>query len=100
MKLEVFNKYVDNIIDLYRVDKQDLFTNTKRRDIVEPRHLLYYLCKRRGISFPYLKIYMNMNNYKINYSSYKNAIEYAENRIAEDEDYLYVVKKIENSVFI
>lgn len=100
MKLEVFNKYVDNIVELYGVKKDDLFTNTKRREIVDPRHLLYYLCKRRGISFTYLKIYMNMYGYKINHSSYKNSITYAENRIAEDEDYLYVVKKIENSVFI
>lgn len=100
MKLEVFNKYVEQVADLYGLKKEDLFLNTKRKDIVDPRHLLICLCQRRGISFTYTKIYMALGGYKLTHSSYDNSLKYSENKMKDDEDYIYVLKRIENSVFI
>jgi hypothetical protein len=100
MKLDVFNKYVEQVADLYGLKKEELFLKSKRKDIVEPRHLLICLCNRRGISFTYTKIYMEMYGYKLIHSSYRNSLIHSENKMKDDEDYVYILKRIENSVFI
>ena len=37
MKLEVFNKYVEQVADLYGLKKEDLFLNSKRKDISDDK---------------------------------------------------------------
>ena len=50
MKTEIFNSYVDKVSSLFNVDTDMIFTKTKRRDIVDARHLLYYLCYVRPMN--------------------------------------------------
>ena len=41
MKEEVFNQYVNAIINRLRITKIELFTKNKERDIAEARFMLY-----------------------------------------------------------
>ena len=49
MKKKVFNYYADNIAELFGLNKKDIFTKTKSRDVVDARYMLYYLCSERPI---------------------------------------------------
>ena len=44
MKLNIFNEYATQCADLFGISEELLFTKSKRRDIVDARYLLYYMC--------------------------------------------------------
>jgi chromosomal replication initiation ATPase DnaA len=100
MKSNVFNKYVDKITVLFGVTKEELFSKTKRKEIVDPRQLLYYLCHKRPMSLKYIEIYMIENGYYTKNSNILYGVNAVIKRINEDEDYSKIIKEIEESVSI
>jgi chromosomal replication initiation ATPase DnaA len=100
MKSDVFNQYVERVTDLFNISKEDLFSKSKKRELVDARHLIYYLCSRRPMQIMYIQKYMNDNGYKIQHSSVIHGINSIQNRVVDDKDYLDVVKDIERAVFI
>ena len=58
MKNEIFNDYVENIVDLYRIPKEELFSKVKRMEVVDARQMVYYLCKKRNMSLTLIKKYI------------------------------------------
>lgn len=100
MKEDVFNQYVERVIDLFGLKKEDLFSKSKKQILVDARHLLYYLCFTRPMQVMYIQKYMNANGYLIKHSSIIYGISVLEKRIAEDNDYLSIVKDIEKAVYI
>lgn len=100
MKQEVFNQYVDRVIDLFAISKEDLFSKTKKRNVVDARQLIYYLCAKRPMQITYIEKYMNECGYEITHSSIIHGISAVEKRIAEDKDYVSVVREVERAVFI
>ena len=57
MKQDVFNQYVDRVTDLYQIKKFELFSKSKKRELVDARHLLYYLCAKRPMKLIYIQKY-------------------------------------------
>lgn len=100
MKQDVFNQYVDKIVDVFRIKKSELFTKSKKRDFVDARYLLYYLCSKRPMNVSYIEKYMKDNGYEINHNTIIHGIAVVEDRMNEDADYVSIISKIENSVFI
>jgi len=100
MKREVFDQYVKRICELFRIDAKELFEKSKKRDVVDARHLLYYLCDRRPMSKSYIIKFMLENGYTIHHSSVIRGISSVENRMGEDADYVSIVKDLERAVFI
>jgi chromosomal replication initiator protein len=100
MKHDVFNQYVDRVIDLFGITKDAFFSKTKKREIVDARQLIYYLCYKRPMQIVYIQRYMNEAGYDIKHSSIIHGISAVEKRIAEDKDYLSVVKEVEKAVSI
>jgi chromosomal replication initiation ATPase DnaA len=47
MKKDIFNDYVDRVCHIFGLEKETLFTKNKRKDVVDARFLLYYLCRDR-----------------------------------------------------
>jgi chromosomal replication initiation ATPase DnaA len=100
MKQEIFNQYVDRVVDLFGITKQELFSKNKKRGIVDARHLLYYLCYRRPMTFGYIQTFMEANGYNIKHSSIIHGVNSVTIKVKEDADYAQVVKDIEKAVFI
>jgi chromosomal replication initiation ATPase DnaA len=100
MKLDIFNQYVDRITELFNISKEEFFSKSKRRDIVDARHLLYYLCHKRPMSLSYIQKFMRESGYAIQHSSVIHGINIVTGRVKDDSDYLQVVKDIEKAVFI
>lgn len=95
MKFDVFNLYVEQVADLFDVDEESIFTKTKRRDVVDARHLLYYLCSKRPMRVVYIQEYMAERGYIINHSSILHGISQVEQKVKRDRDYVKAVKQIE-----
>lgn len=100
MKHDVFNQYVERVSDLFGISKEDFFSKKKKREVVDARQLVYYLCAKRPMQITYIEKYMNQAGYKISHSSIIHGIASVEQRITEDKDYVSVVKEVERAVFI
>ena len=100
MKHDVFNQYVEKISDLFGISKDELFSKSKKRELVDARHLVYYLCSKRPMQITYIQKYMNEAGYDIKHSSIIHGISAVEQKIAKDKDYVSVVKEVERAVFI
>lgn len=94
MKNEIFYEYADEVSNLFSIDKDSLFRKTKKRDSVDARHLLYYLCYKRPMRIVYIQEYMEENGYNISHSSIIHGINQVENKMLEDVDYINVVKRL------
>lgn len=100
MKHDVFDSYVDLIVKKFRTTKEELFQKNKRRDLVDARQLLYYLCLRRNISVRYIQEYMKENGYSVPHSTIIHGINQAKFRMDQDYDYEPIVKSLEREVTI
>ncbi len=100
MKHDVFNQYVERVVDLFGITKEDFFSKNKKRAIVDARQLVYYLCAKRPMQIIYIERYMSEGGYSIAHPSIIHGISAVEKRIAEDKDYVSVVKEVERAVFI
>ena len=100
MKFDVFNSYVEQVADLFDVDEEAIFTKTKRRDVVDARHLLYYLCSKRPMRVVYIQEYMAERGYVINHSSILHGISQVEEKVKKDKDYVKAIKDIERCATI
>lgn len=94
MKNEIFNDYVDRIVDVYKIPKEEIFSKNKRMDVVDARHLLYYLCFKRKMQISYIQRYMKVNGYVIGHSSIIHGIKSVETKVNEDSDYKQIINKI------
>jgi chromosomal replication initiation ATPase DnaA len=79
MKQEVFNQYTKKVTSKTKVAKSDLFTTTKKRDVVDARQMLFWLCRDAGISVSYIQKYAKINGLTISHSS----IIWGVNRMSE-----------------
>lgn len=100
MKQEVFNQYVDKVAEQVRITKEELFSKSKRRELSDARHLLYYLCSVRHMQITYIQKYMRENGYEIQHSSIIHGINSVEKKVEKDVDYRNIVKEISKSVSI
>ena len=100
MKHDVFNQYVERVSDLFGISKDEIFSKSKKRELVDARHLVYYLCSKRPMQVTYIQKYMNEAGYDIKHSSIIHGISAVEQKIAEDKDYVSVVKEVDRAVFI
>ena len=100
MKSDVFNQYVDRVSELYNIEKKDLFSKSKKRELVDARHLIYYLCSKRPMQIMYIQKYMSENGYKVGHSPVIHGINSIQNKVNEDRDYQTIIKEIDKAVFI
>lgn len=100
MKREIFNQYLERVIEQFRMSKENLLSKTKKREIVDARYLLYYLCYRRPMTISYIQKFMNESGFNVKHSSIIYGIGTVQKRVEEDKDYMQVVKDIEKSVYI
>lgn len=100
MKSDVFNQYVDRVTELFGLNKEELFSKSKKREFVDARYLIYYLCSKRPMQITYIQKYMKENGYDIQHSSIIHGILSVEEKIKNDKDYVTIVKEVEKAVFI
>jgi chromosomal replication initiation ATPase DnaA len=100
MKSEIFNQYVEKVTELFDMRDEQLFNKTKKGEIVQARQLLYYLCYVRPMRVKDIEKYMAERGYTIGHSVVIHGIDRVRRKMEEDEDYVRVIKNIEQSVYI
>lgn len=98
MKQNIFNQYVDAIVSTFDINKCELFSKQKLREITDARYLLYYLCHTRPMRIVYIQKCMSENGYEICHSTIIHGINTVKNKIQSDRDYLQLVKKLNKSI--
>jgi|TARA_R110000787_G_C13085884_1_gene410697 chromosomal replication initiation ATPase DnaA len=94
MKKAIFNQYAYEVSKLFSLDQKEIFNKGKRRDIVGSRHMLFYLCYKRGMYGTEIKKYMNDSGYNINHSSIMYGVKCANELIQNDKDYASLIRKV------
>ncbi len=94
MKVQIFNRYVQEVNRLFGIESEKLFEKSKKRNVVDARHLLYYLCYNRPMKLRYIQDYMEQNGYKVGHSSILHGIDQVNKKMYEDRDYKEVIRNI------
>lgn len=100
MKQDVFNQYVERVSAMFNISREDFFSKKKNREFVDARYLVYYLCSKRPMQITYIQRYMNEGGSSVKHPSIIHGISAIERRIADDKDYVSVIKDVERAVFI
>lgn len=99
MKEQIFNKYVDEVAAIFRINKKDLFSKDKSTMYADARHLLYYLCYMRPMRVNMIQRYMEQNGYEAKHANIIYGIKSVDGKVRSDNDYLKIVKNITENVF-
>lgn len=100
MKQEVFGKYVEKVSSQFEITKDEMFSRSKKREYVDARQLLFYLCSIRPMRLNYIQKYLEEYGYKTQHSSIIHGIDAVKKRMEDDSDYLRIIDSISNSVKI
>jgi len=100
MKKEVFNQYAERIADMFGITKEQLFSKTRNRTIVDARHLLYYMCSTRPMQLIYIQKFLQEEGYDTMHPPLIHGINVVTKRLREDPDYRTIVNKLKESVTI
>jgi chromosomal replication initiation ATPase DnaA len=100
MKEDIFNQYVEKILDLFNISREDLFLKSKKRHLVDARQLLYFLCYERQMRMTYIQSFLLKNGCDAPHTSIIHGIKVTRARVEEDKDYQSIIKDIDKSVFI
>jgi len=100
MKEDVFNQYVDKVMELFNIRRHVLFSKSKERHVVDARQMLYYLCHNRQMQFVTIKNFMVDNGTSVHHNSIVNGIKNVKAKLEDDRDYQTIIRELEKTVFI
>lgn len=98
MKKEIFDNYVKLICEMFGIKQDELFTKNKRRDLVDARHMLYYMCFNRKLQVTHIKQYMLENGYYVQHPTVLHGIKEIQKKMVDDYDYVRVINKLNDLV--
>lgn len=95
MKKEIFDVYATAIVKQFHLSLEQMFEKTRRRDCVDARQILYFLCLERPIRISYIQRFMEENGHKVSHSTILHGYKKAKEMIDNDPDFLNMVKEIQ-----
>ena len=96
MKREIFDRYATAIADRFHLTLDEMFSITKKREIVDARQMLYFLSRERPIRISYIQKFMEDNGHIVTHSTIIHGYNKAKESIDNDQDYADVVNQIKN----
>ena len=80
-----FNQLADDIANAYGTDRKRLFERSKRQFDTQPRHLLWYVCSKRGIPNVFIEAFTSGNGLEVKHSTISRGISRAVTIIKKNE---------------
>lgn len=97
MKKEVFDKYALAIAEQFHLSLEQMFEKKRRRDCVDARQMLYYLCMERPIRISYIQRFMEENGHSVTHSTIIHGYKKAKQLIDSDDDFKDLINDITNA---
>ena len=96
MKRDIFDGYAKAIAEQFHLTLDQMFVKTKKREVVDARQMLYYLCMERPIRISYIQRFMEDQGHSVAHSTIIHGYKKAKHMIDTDQDFYKVVKNIQN----
>jgi len=96
MKKEIFDRYTNAIAKQFHLTLDEMFENSKKRDIVDARQMLYYMCMERPIRISYIQRFMEEQGHPISHSTIIHGYKKAKEMIDNDKDFEDVVNRLQH----
>ena len=96
MKKDIFESYANAIAKQFHLTLDQMFDRTKKREIVDARQLLYYLCMERPIRVSYIQRFMEEQGYSVCHSTIIHGYKQAKQLIDKDDDFKSIIKEIQS----
>lgn len=96
MKREIFDKYAIAIADRFHLTLDEMFTKTKKREVVEARQMLYFLSRERPIRIFYIQKFMEDNGLFVAHSTIIHGYKKAKEFVDTDRDYAEIVDQLKD----
>tara|TARA_R110001583_G_scaffold108390_1_gene257130 strand:- start:975 stop:1277 length:303 start_codon:yes stop_codon:yes gene_type:complete len=97
MKKDIFEIYANAVAKQFHLNLDQMFSDTRRRDIVDARQMLYYLCMERPIRVSYIQRFLSEHGYEVYHSTILHGYKKAKELIDKDQDYQQVVQEIKKT---
>jgi len=96
MKKDIFEKYARAIASQFHLTLDQMFDRTKKREIVDARQMLYYICMERPIRVSYIQRFMGDHGHTVAHSTIIHGYKRAKEMVDEDTDFQDIVAKLQN----
>lgn len=84
--------YAQAVAEQFHLTLEEMFEKTKKRQCVDARQILYYLCMERPIRISYIQRFMEENGLSVAHSTIIHGYKQAKKLIDNDEDYKKVLE--------
>jgi chromosomal replication initiation ATPase DnaA len=98
MKKEIFIAYANSVAEQFHLSMEEMFEKTKKRENVDARQILYYLCMERPIRISYIQRFMEDHGHPVSHSTIIHGYKKAKQLIDNDSDYHEILKKAESNI--
>ena len=98
MKREIFMVYANAIAEQFHLTLDQMFEKTKKRECVDARQILYYLCMERPIRISYIQRFMEENGHNVSHSTIIHGYKKAKELIDKDKDYKKILEYASNKL--
>ena len=92
MKRDIFMAYATSVAEQFHLTLDQMFEKTKKRECVDARQILYYLCMERPIRISYIQRFMEENGHSVSHSTIIHGYKQAKELIDKDQDYKELLK--------
>tara|TARA_B100000963_G_C22562464_1_gene642061 strand:+ start:80 stop:385 length:306 start_codon:yes stop_codon:yes gene_type:complete len=96
MKLNIFEQYAKAVAKQFHITLDEMFSGDRRRDYVDARQMLYFLCMERPIRLNYIVRFMKEAGCEVYHTTILHGYKKAKEQIDSDPDYKAVVEKIKD----
>lgn len=98
MNKALFNSILEQILLMYEINKEELYEQSRVRDVVHARQLLFYMCKINKISVLRIQKILKEEGFKIDEVNIYRGIKSMEDRIVKDLDYKEIISQINSKI--
>ena len=97
MKQKIFNFYLTKILEAFSTTKEELFSNSRRSDLIDARHLLFYLCFNRPMRIIDINKILKSEGFDINHSVIIYGASAGKEKARTNRDYKRLVLECEET---
>jgi len=94
MKRVIFDRYANAIAKEFDLTLEEIFSTSRKRNLVEARQMLYYLCRERPMRISSIQTYVRDSGLDICHSTIIHGNRKAKELINSDPDYSNLSKRI------